>query len=243
MSAPQILANCHILGLGNTTQLSPTNGVPPYAWNIMEQAGSSGGSIDSNGLYTAGVKQGVDLIQLSDANGAVDYLKMTVAHPLVLFCDILRTYLGLAPDQVYLYNQLYKVPPDQRLYIAVGVGMAKPISSRRVQSGPDDEFLDTQSVTLRQQLSLHILSLSTEALYRVPEVVLALDSNYARQQQAANGFYCAKLPGEIQNVSEIDGAQIPYHFYMSVNLQYAFEKQNSVPFFEEFEDPSIIVNP
>jgi hypothetical protein len=95
------------------------------------------------------------------------------------------------------------------------------------------------------QLQVDIISRDTEARDRKEEVILALNSNYARTQQAANSFNIGALPPGAQfvNLSEQDGAAIPYRFSIPVAIQYFFTKTTAVASFGTFQTPQVNTNP
>jgi hypothetical protein len=92
-------------------------------------------------------------------------------------------------------------------------------------------------------LDLDIISRGPDARDRKEEVVMAFNSTYAQQQQEINSFYIGKLPpgAKFINLSEIDGAAIPYRYRISTVLQYTVTKTTPIQYYSSFSD-SIITN-
>lgn len=94
-------------------------------------------------------------------------------------------------------------------------------------------------------LDIDIISRGPEARDRKEEIILALNSIYAQSQQEGNSFYIGKLPPSARfvNLSNIDGAAIPYRFRISVNLQYAFVKSKAIDYFDTFSTVQETIQP
>ena len=144
--------------------------------------------------------------------------------------------MDLENDQVYLWDQKVIIPKDYRLYIAVEVLSCKPFAN-------NNEFQSNgtslSSVNMQATLSVDIFSRGPSARDRKEEVILALMSNYAQSQQEANSFYVGKLSPTFTNLSNIDGAAIPYRFNISVNIQYFVIKSKAVPYYDDFENVEV----
>lgn len=231
---------------GLTTYVAGTGGTAPYIYTLL--AGSPG-SIDFNtGLYTApdtmptDPKACVATIQVYDAVQGPVTGTITIANPLLLFCDILRAELALADDRVYLWDQKIFLPEDGGMAIAVSVANCKPFGNK---TELDENGNAVQSVNMLALMDLDIISRSTEALFRKEEVILALNSIYAQSQQELNSFFIGKLPmgDQFVNLSAVDGAAIPYRFRISVALQYFVTKRKAVPYFDTFDEPEIVTDP
>ncbi len=220
----------------STISFFATGGTSPYAYSVV--VGGVGGTINSSGLYTAPNAYGEDTVRVTDANGLKVDKIVSVGSALQLVCEIIRREMGLNNNQCYLWDQKFDIPTDYRIYIPVSVLRCKPFGNTNKW---DDASL--QSLNMHATLSVDILSRSIEALNRKEEVLLALNSDYSRQQQAANSFYVAQLSTEFVNLSQVDGAAIPYRFNISVGLQYFFTKVSNVPYYDTFAQPEIETEP
>jgi hypothetical protein len=230
----------------NTQALAPRckaaagafGGVEPYVFSVVP--GGAGGSIDPvTGLYTAPAVYGFDIVRVTDNNGATADVRVLVASALELFCDILRRELNLENDQVYLWDQKFQPPKDTRLYIAVGVVSSKPFGNGNYPDGSGPGLSQDQSVNMQATLSVDIFSRGVSALQRREEVLMALTSWYSKSQQETNSFYIAPLTTTFVNISELDGAAIPYRFSLAVNIQYMVRKVSPQPYFDTFNAPQI----
>jgi hypothetical protein len=147
--------------------------------------------------------------------------------------------MDLDADQVYLYNTKLTLPPDSRMYVAIGVFYQRAFGSSNSLDGSGAGLEEVKSVNMMAALKVNIMSRSTDALFRKEEIALALQSNYSQRQQAKNAFKVADLPEQFQDLSEIDGSAIPYRFETTVKIQYAEIKRKEIEYYDDFSDVEI----
>lgn len=216
-----------------------TGGTGPYSYAVI--AGGAGGTINpSTGVYTApslvqsDPKKLYDTIQVTDSLAATATTQILVALPIFLFCDIIQRVMNLPNGRVYLWDQKINQPTDSDLYIAVSVPRCKPFANvnRPVSNGGGLD--QSQFLSMQAQVDIDVISRGVSARDRKEEVLLALNSTYSQQQQEANSFYIAGLSPAFGfiNLSEVDGAAIPYRYKISVQMQYAFEVNRPSQFFD-----------
>lgn len=213
-------------------------GTPPYSYAVLP--GGAGGTILPSGQYTAPLVTGRDVVRVTDFLTLTADLPILIGLPLELFCDVIRHEMALAEDQIYLWDQKINIPTDSRLYVAVSVLSCKPFgnNTRFVGSGNAE-----QSVNMAAMLSMDILSKGPDARDRKEELILALNSIYAQQQQELNSFYIGKISTEFVNLSQIDGMAIPYRFNISCQVQYMVNKTKAVPYYDTFDNAEVTTEP
>lgn len=240
--ALELKANSQNITQNISTVLSASGGVEPYVYSVV--AGGIGGTIDSGtGKYTAPAAFGVDTIRVTDDVAATFDLPMNVLFPLQLMAQILWQELGLAEDRVWIYNQKINEPEDQALYIVLQFISLKPFSNvNRFEEDGGGGLNQVQSSNWRGSISIDIKSRGLEALNRKEEVVMALNSQYAKQQQELNNFKIGIVPENMVNLGEIDGAAIPYRFNISVNILYSVTKTKAAEYYDTFSDASVITD-
>lgn len=233
------------LAVGVTKPFSGSGGTAPYTYAVL--AGGAGGTIDSDGIYTAPAmvdddpKKGYDTIQVTDSLAATAIAQVLVCTPIQLICDILRREMGLSSDRVYLWDQKINEPTDKGIFIAVGVLLSKPFGNTSIQEESGGDVI--QSVNVCDTLTIDIISQGPAARNRKEEILMALQSVYAQQQMELNSFGIARLQSNFVNLSQLDGTAIPYRFSISINIQYFVKKTKSVPYFDDFDQPEVIIDP
>lgn len=231
--------------VSGTQALSPTlktfflgkGGTEPYVYSV--EPGGAGGTINAGtGEYTAPLVTGVDTVKVTDADDNEASLEIRVGTALELFCDIIEKEMELEEGRVYLWDQKINQPKDSDLYVAVGILTAKPFGNRnRFDNGESD-----QSVNMLAVLQLDVISRGPEARDRKEEVIMALASNYSQSQQELNSFHVGRISTAFRNLSQEDGAAIPYRFSIDVQVQYAVTKRKAVPYYDEFPDPPLTID-
>lgn len=234
-----IIANSTSLSPLVNAPLSAVNGVPPYVWAVM--GGGAGGTIDAaTGAYRAPQTYGSDTIQVTDSLSNTAEIVLNTNTPIQLVCDIIATEMNLGADQVWQYNAKVNIPIDSALYVVVGQLSCKPFSNNKTYAVVDGVYSQIQSTNFQTQLSIDIMSRGSIARDQKELVILALGSTYAESQMELNSFQIALQPTSMVNLSEVDGAAIPYRFNIAANIQYFVKTITPVPYFSSFSDVAIL---
>lgn len=229
--------NTSFVGIGGTGSLT---------YSVL--TGGAGGTIDpSTGIYTSPLgipttpQTSVDTIQVEDSLSATATTTILIGTALELVCDIIQTEMNLDNGRVYLWDQKINEPTDNGLWIAVSMPLCKPFGNNISFDGTSG-LQSNQVVNVVANIDIDILSRGPSARDQKEFVIMALNSVYSEQQQEANGFQISRLTTSFINLSQIDGAAIPYRYKISCRLNYAVTKSLAVPYFDTFEDPEITVN-
>ena len=222
-----------------------TGGTAPYSYFV--KTGGAGGTIDaSTGAYTGPINfksspfVNMDTVGVLDNNGDTTESTILIGSPLILFCDILSHELCIPRERVYLWDQKIMQPTDFGLYIAVSIPSTKPFGNTNRFNGTTNN--SDQFVSMLAVLDIDIISRGPVARDRKEEIILALNSNYSQQQQTTNSFLIGTQSTRFINLSEVDGAAIPYRFRISVNMQYAYSKSSAAQFYSSFDEPQVFTN-
>lgn len=247
MTALSFLQTPYAVALGVEMPAGAQGGTAPYTFAVAP--GGAGGTINPlTGLYTApsvfardarGAAKLVETLQVIDVVNATATVKLLVGTHLHLVADIIQRVLGLADGRVYLWDQKILEPADAGLFVALSVPLVKPVGYSNRFNG-DTGNLD-QFVTMSATVDIDVISRSTAARDMKEQVLMALSGTYAEQQMAANSFWVSPL-GRFVNLSEVDGASIPYRFRVSVQMQYAVSQAQPSAFFDQFQTPTVFVD-
>lgn len=236
---------------GLTTSFLGIGGTAPYTYSIL--AGGAGGSIDfATGIYTSPFnipstpKTSIDTIQVVDSLAAVATSTISIGTALELLCDVLQNQLSaspmnLLPGRVYLWDQKINEPTDNAPWIAVSLLTCKPFGNN-ITYASDSGLSSVQSVNMQGTVTIDIISRGPAARDFKEFVLMALNSVYSEQQQEANSFYIGRIPTSFVNLSQVDGAALPYRYQISVAIQYCVTNNISVQYFNDFDTSEIVVN-
>jgi hypothetical protein len=214
-------------------------GTEPYAYSVLP--GGAGGTINaSSGVYTSPTELGIDRVKVTDALGATAIAPVVVGTPLELVCDIIQVEMGLAAGRVYIWDQKINMPTDDGLFVVVGVVSCKPFGNKLEMNSAG---LAVQSVNMQAMLDINVISRGPSARIRKEEILFALNSFYAESQQELNSFRVFPITTSFVNLSQQDGAAIPYRFALSVMIQYFVKKQQTTPYFDDFSAVEVTAEP
>ena len=235
----QIYQNATAIAPNLSMPFAANGGVPPYNYFVVP--GGAGGTIDSaTGQYTAPFRTGrTDTIKVVDSIASVAFAEVIVGTPEMLLCDIIQTQLNLSQGQVYLWDQKINIPEVFQMYVILRTLRCRPFGNTNYYDGENT----IQSTNFLSVVTIDILSRGTEARDRKEEVVMALRSDYAEQQQEMNSFFIGSIPTDFIDLSQEDGAAIPYRFNISVMIQYFVSKTVPVSYYDSFQSVDVVPNP
>lgn len=164
-------------------------------------------------------------------------------HPLIAFRQVLVSEMGLSEEQVYFYQQRFKIPPDDRTYVAIGLGNDKIFGSKRSSRStgdpedpedPETGLVEDISVSVQANLQIELIGKNPNLLFSRFDLVAALNSTLAQQMQQHWGFMIARHSKNFVNLSQLEGSAIPYRFSIQVALQYSTTKSKQIAFYDTF---------
>jgi hypothetical protein len=245
MSALNLMQTYTAIGPGITASFQAYGGSGSGYVYTVRSGGCGGTIVNDTGIYTApgSVSENPatisDVIQVRDSSGNIATASILVGTPLLLLCDILQNQLGLDSNHIYVWDQKLFQPTDNLLYIAVSVPNCKPFGNTTEYDANGNSI---QSVNMVAEIGIDIISRGPAARDQKELVLMALQSVYSEQQQEANSFQISRLSHSFVNLSEIDGAAIPYRYRIGMNLTYFVKSTQAIPYFNVFSTTQVVVN-
>lgn len=164
-----------------------------------------------------------------------------------LLVGLIRSYMGLATEQVVVYNQKWRIPSDNRVYISVGYLAQKcyapALTYENPAVGEAGGLKEVATINSQETFSINIYSRSDEAILRKDEVILAFNSTAAQQLCEANSIKLARVPIAFTDLSQLDGAAILNRFAITINALCARKQERIVEYFDKFQPTGLIINP
>lgn len=223
-------------------------GTAPYIYSVV--SGGAGGAISpTTGAYVAPAQassnpnQIYDTIRVIDAASATTTRQILVGVPLRLLCEIIQREMQLSIDRVYLWDQKKMMPKDDGLWVVVSEQSCKPFGNVNKFHGSLSENEARQYVAMQALVGIDMISRGPSARDRKEELISILKSDYAQRQQTTNSFMLASIPSTFVNLSEVDGAAIPYRYHISLQMQYAYTRTKMVSYFDDFPTPVVTTDP
>lgn len=222
--------------VGGFLRLDPTGGESPYTFSIV--AGQDGGSIGADGIFYAPISTtlGYQDILVTDNLAETATKRIYIFSQLQIVCEIIRSYLNLSADQIYIYNQKINIPPDARVYCAVGIQSSKPFSNRTFQNGSSESVITNYQTVVK----IDILGRTQAVIGLKDKLVSAFISNTSQKLQAENNFKIAQIPFNMVDLSSIEGSAIPYRFNISLNILYSSTETRAVEYYDTFRPLDIL---
>jgi len=145
--------------------------------------------------------------------------------------------MSIDPSRVVVYNQNWKSPKDEGIYIVVSGGTERIIGNTNSFDHANDK--EIKKVSVSATYNIEITSKNTDAKYRKAEVLAAIGSTYSEQKQEENQIRIFRA-GQIQDLSFIDGrsALNRYQIPVIINSVQIYEK--SIITYNGFLQPEVL---
>ena len=166
--------------------------------------------------------------------------------PDIILCDIIATDMSIDSTRVVVYNQNWKSPKDDDIYIVVSEGPSRIIANTNrffpadPQAQPPTVDREVKRVSTSTTYNIEITSRNTDAKYRKSEVLAAIGSDYSEQQQELNQIRIFRT-NQILDLSFIEGrsALNRYRIPVIINSVQVYEK--SIATYDKFQAIDIAI--
>ena len=157
----------------------------------------------------------------------------------VILSDIIAEELDLDASRVIVYDQNFKAPKDQDIYVIVAFSRSKIIGSK--QTFDPESNSEIKTVTKADTYNVEISSKNEDAKYRNHEIVMALTSNYAQQQMEENNIALFRT-GDILDLSLIEGSSALHRYRIPVIIHNIERKEKVIDYYDNFQVPQEEIN-
>ena len=235
---------------GLPVSFTGVDGTPPYIYSVSDIGDIAGGTINSTtGIYTAPAqlpespKNQYDTIIVTDSDLNIASKKIMVASPILLLLDIIKKYMSLDDNHIYLWNQKLKEPDDYSIYIVLSNPYSTPFANNiKFDPETNQNILSTNEFDI---IDINAYSRGPVARDKKSKVLKAINCQYSQQQQSINSFRIGQLPfsRKFNDLSGIDGAAIPYRYQISISLTYSTVEFENADYYDTFEQSTLLINP
>ena len=158
-----------------------------------------------------------------------------------MLLDIIRREMNIPDENTWIYNQRHKITSEDALYLVAFFVAANPYGNRKIYitDSVTGQLVEEQLVCVQETWQIDIRSRTQEALERKHEVLMALDSTYAVQQQEACGFQIARIPMSFVDMSHTEGTARLNRYVLRVPILRAYTKSKPVSYYDTFNQPDI----
>ena len=147
--------------------------------------------------------------------------------------QVIKNYLQLTDDQIYIDNQNYKLTNIDKLTVILQQGAVTVRgNNKKVLNDGTEEI----TVYYSETISINLLSGNSEAREKQFDVIAALNSQVAEYSQRANGYKIFKIPNSMINVSAVEAGNVLNRFVIDVVIYTARSSINSVQYYDDFSN-------
>lgn len=163
-----------------------------------------------------------------------------------LICGLLRAYMELTTNQVVVYNQKWKIPPDDRIYITVAaIGPQRPYGATAETrlSADAKQLLEDVAIPTREMIGVDIYSRSQDAVNRKEEILMALASTAMQQLCEQYAMKAARIPLTFVDLSAIEGVARLNRFHLAFAVLRTRMKTSVIESYDTFPKPNLVIEP
>lgn len=168
--------------------------------------------------------------------------------PDIILCDIIATDMGLDPTRVVVYNQNWKSPKDDDIYIVVAEGSSRIIGNTNrfepADPGAEPPTVDREvkCVSVSTTYNVEITSRNTDAKYRKSEILAAIGSDYSEQKQELNQMRIFRT-NQILDLSFIEGRSALHRYQIPVIINSVQVHENPIITYDKFQETQVLAEP
>lgn len=164
-----------------------------------------------------------------------------------ILADVIAEELEIDPSRVVLYDQNFKAPKDQNLYVTIAYSRTQIIGSNQKFLPADPDAVpptvnrELKTVSKATTYNVEISSKNEDAKYRNHEIVMSLTSNYAQQKMEENNISLFRT-GQILDLSLIEGTSALHRYRIPVIIHNIERKEKAIDYYDSFQAPQEEVN-
>lgn len=147
--------------------------------------------------------------------------------------QILINQMEIDKSRIWAYNSNIDLPKDNDLFIVLHYGERTPFSNTIKYQTTQDGLNEIQSMNVVENVIVSVLSRNNDARDRAHEVLMAMNSTFARQQQAKNKMHISVL-GDILDNSFLEATSRINRFDCMLRVFVSFDKIKTVEYYDKF---------
>lgn len=156
-----------------------------------------------------------------------------MAETLDILKKIIDNEMEMPVNRVFAYNTDVPLPQDGKLFIVLSVIFRNPYSNNVKYKTINNQYSEVQSMGVKEDILISLLSKDKSARERANEVQLALGSTYSVQQQEINKLHIAKI-GTANDASFLEATSRLNRFDVRCSVIRSYEKIKAVDFYDKY---------
>lgn len=147
--------------------------------------------------------------------------------------QIIDSEMEMPQGRVWAFNADMELPKDSNLFIILFLKEQTPISNTVKYVSTSKGMEEHQSVNIKEEITISLVSKSTQARDRAPEVHMALNSLYSRHLQAKNKMHISIL-GDVFDASYKEASSMLNRFDCRIRVFKSYVKIKAIDYFDKF---------
>lgn len=153
-------------------------------------------------------------------------------EPDLILADIIATEMSLDSDRVVVYDENFKPPKDQDIYIVISLQSSRIIGSNNRFNPTTEE--EEQYVSVSETYNVEITSKNRDALNSRFGVNFAIKSTYSQQKQEEHQIRIFRTNTNI-DLSFIEGTSSLHRYRIPVIINSTKLSDKSIDFYDKFQ--------
>ena len=154
-----------------------------------------------------------------------------MADPDKILCDIIATEMSLDTDRVVVYDQNFKPPKDNNIYITIALQSSRIIGNNNRFNPVTNE--EEQYVSVSETYNVEITSKNRDAMTRRLAPNMAIKSTYSQQQQELNQVRIFRTNTNL-DLSFIEGASSLHRYRIPVIINSTQLDSKEIDIYDNF---------
>lgn len=152
--------------------------------------------------------------------------------------DLIRTILvnqmNMKSERVNIYDEKWKIPPIDELFIVLEYRTGKLIANRNIFSALEGGTpAESQEINVLEQITVGVFSRDRSATQKKEEVLMAILSSYSQQQQEKYAFRIARI-GPITDLSAVEGVAMIKRYDIDLSVYAWYSKVIAPEYFDSY---------
>lgn len=168
-----------------------------------------------------------------------------MADTLVVIADLLKNALNINASKIYLYNQKWKIPTDNGMYLSVSM-VSKSLFGSNSATYWDvtlGKYMQVQSQNAQEIVQIDIFSRDASARTNECLIPGALTGYLAEESMQKNAMKWSFIVSSV-DMSEEVGTSMLTRFSYRVKVLRMYKQVSEVPYYDKFNVPSdVTVDP
>nr|DAJ74778.1 MAG TPA: hypothetical protein [Caudoviricetes sp.] len=156
-----------------------------------------------------------------------------MASSLDILKQILDREMEMPKNRIWAYNANIDLPKDNNLFIILSYGERTPYSNTIKYKNTANGLEEVQSMSVKEDVIISLLSKSTQARDRAHEVLFALNSTYSKTLQQQNKIHITNI-GEVYDASFLEATSRINRFDVRCSIFKAYTKSKSVDYYDKY---------